>query len=55
MRVKAICETLGVTRNGLYWMLENNDLQGHAKQKLSRRWLIDDIAVEILREIRKKI
>ena len=54
MRVKDICETLGVTRNGLYWMLENNDLQGHAKRKPSGRWIIDDTAVEMLRDIRKK-
>ena len=54
MKVKDICATLGVTRNGLYWMLENNDLQGHAKRKPSGRWMIDDTAVEMLREIRKK-
>ena len=54
MRVKDICATLGVTRNGLYWMLENNDLQGHAKRKPSGRWMIDDTAVEMLREIHKK-
>lgn len=54
MKVKDICATLGVTRNGLYWMLENNDLQGHAKRKPSGRWMIDDTAVEMLREIQKK-
>ena len=54
MRVKDICEILDVTRNGLYWMLENNDLQGHAKRKSSGRWIIDDTAVEMLRDIRKK-
>lgn len=54
MKVKDICATLGVTRNGLYWMLENNDLQGHAKRKHSGRWMIDDTAVEMLRKIRKK-
>ena len=54
MRVKDICETLDVTRNGLYWMLEHNDLQDHAKRKPSGRWMIDDTAVEMLRAIRKK-
>lgn len=54
MRVKDICAILGVTRNGLYWMLENNDLQNHAKRKPSGRWAIDDTAVEMLRDIRKK-
>lgn len=54
MRIKDICETLGVSRNGLYWMLENNDMQGHARRKPSGRWIIDDTAVEMLKDIRKK-
>ena len=54
MRIKDICEALGVSRNGLYWMLENNDMQGHARRKPSGRWIIDDTAVEMLEDIRKK-
>lgn len=54
MKIKEICEQLGVTRKGLYWMLTHNDLGEHAKRKPSGRWIIDDTAVEMLRDIRKK-
>lgn len=55
MKIKEICEQLGVTRKGLYWMLEHNDFGKHAvKNEKTKRWTIDDTAVEMLRDIRKK-
>lgn len=55
MKIKDICEKLGVTRKGLYWMLEHNDFGEHAKQnKKTKRWTVDDTAFEMLKDIRKK-
>lgn len=54
MKINEICKALDITRQGLYWMLENNDLQGHAMRKESGRWVIDDTGVEMLKELRKK-
>ena len=54
MKIKDICSALNITRPGLYWMLENNDLQGHATRKPSGRWYIDDEGFELLKKIRKQ-
>ena len=56
MKIKEICEALSVTRQGVYWMIEQsgNNLNGHAVRKPSGRWAIDDEGVELLREIRKR-
>lgn len=56
MKIKEICEALNVTRQGVYWMIEQsgNNLNGHAVRKPSGRWAIDDEGVELLREIRKQ-
>lgn len=55
MKIKEICEQLGVTRKGLYWMLEHNDLGKHAmKNEKTKRWTIDNTAFEMLKDIRKK-
>lgn len=56
MKIKEICEALNVTRQGVYWMIEQsgNNLNGHAIRKPSGRWTIDDEGVELLREIRKQ-
>lgn len=56
MKIKEICEALSVTRQGVYWMIEQsgNNLNGHAVRKPSGRWAIDDEGVELLREIRKQ-
>lgn len=57
MKIKEICELLNVTRQGLYWMIEQseNNLNGHAVRKQpSGRWIIDDEGVDMLREIRKQ-
>ena len=55
MKIKEICEKLGVTRKGLYWILEHNDFGEHAKKnKKTKRWTIDDVAFEMLKDIRKR-
>ena len=55
MKIKEICEKLGVTRKGLYWMLEHNDFGKHAiKNKKTKRWSVDETAFEMLKDIRKK-
>ena len=56
MKIKEICEMLNVTRQGVYWMIEQsgNNLNGHAVRKPSGRWTIDDEGVEMLKEIRKQ-
>lgn len=54
MKISEICKELNISRQGLYWMIESNDMKGHAVRKPSGRWKIDNEGVEILREIRKK-
>lgn len=54
MKISEICKELNISRQGLYWMLEHNDLQEHAKRKPSGRWMIDDTAIEYLKAIRKQ-
>lgn len=55
MKVSEICKELDITRQGLYYLLENSDLKGHAvKDSQTRRWTVDDEGFEILKELRRK-
>lgn len=56
MKVKEICEKLGVTYPGLYWLLEEHkaELGDHAVKKENGRWRLDDVVVDILLDVQKK-
>lgn len=56
MKIKDACNELGITRYGLYWLLNKHSitLGSHAVRKPNGRWQIDEKAVEILREIQKR-
>lgn len=54
MKINEICKELDISRQGLYYMLENSELGCHAIKKSNGRWLIDDTGFEMLRELRKK-
>lgn len=54
MKINEICKELDISRQGLYYMLENSELGCHAIKKSNGRWLIDDTGFEMLKELRKK-
>lgn len=53
MKIQEICDSLNVTRQGLYWLLDRHEdeLGNHVHRSASGRWSIDNEAVELLREI----
>lgn len=53
MKIQEICESLNVTRQGLYWLLDRHEdeLGNHVRRSPSGRWSIDNEAVELLRKI----
>lgn len=54
MKINEICKELDISRQGLYYMLENAELGCHAIKKSNGRWSIDGTGFEMLKDLRKK-
>lgn len=56
MKIKDACAELQITRHGLYWLLNTHlvVLGSHATRKPNGRWIIDEVAVKILKEIQEQ-
>ena len=56
MNTKEACKELNITRQGLYFMFDQNKkaLAGHVAKDAKGRWTVDNEGVAILREVREK-
>lgn len=55
MTITAICKALDISRQGLYYILETHpELAAYAQRTGKGRWIVQDDALPMLREIRAK-